>query len=201
MNIISFEEICPYCLKARLHAKRHGNSEAFVVCSAHRMLNWWTNNAYHPGNVSWRNPISAESYAIPVFREEGIGCFSNLKKEEVKMFYQVPPQFSFAVIAQIPPLLLKHGEKVGIFYPSVIADVEDGEYENRRFSIIFGIWNEDEEHYEWGLLEAQINYIFSYLGYSELRPLIETCVYGSASKNVPDTVYYYEQRKICSECE
>ncbi len=199
---------CPYCKKSKIHAIRHDNDNdaEYILCIPHRILDFYTKNQYNPGNVTCRNPASAEAYSLAYFKNGNKVIISNILEYRKRNKYIVDrPEFIFSVIAEAIPLLIYYEYKYvySIFYPCIIADVKDGEYTNRRFAVIFGIRDMilDDKYY-WGVLEANIQNLFNYIGYNPIISLIDTCTYGDAKPNkCDDEVDLYSQRESCPDCE
>lgn len=216
-------------IHARRHKKRDPQRKRelkYTLCLPHRVLSWLSSNAYHGGNVGIRNPISTSKYQveaveipIPESEENFLYAYTNIEESKphhqkylgglLYQFYSEPPQFKFSVIAKgdiyivrYPHTNTKKREEILLFRPSVIADVVEGEYENRRFAIIFGVWEEEKEDYEWGMLESNISNFFHYIGYNSLTPMKDTCVWGKANPNPKPSsdIKYFSQRKSCEEC-
>lgn len=210
------------------HPHRKREVEQYTLCLPHRVLSWLSSNAYHEGNVKSRNPSSASDYRlrwrkipIPEKDENYLYVYTNIGEEDAYQegfplgeylykFYSVPPRFKFSIIAKGELYIIKYPhtnkdkeEEFLLLRPSVIADVVEGEYTNRGFAIIFGVWDEGEEDYEWGLLESNISYFFHYVGYNSLYAIENTCVWGKAEPNPKPSsdIKYFSQRKSCEECK
>jgi hypothetical protein len=188
-------------------------------------LRWLEVHSYHLCNEEGRNPTSAQKYGLEEVSlevreapENHVLALTNAPydRDLYEYYYYIHPHFVFEVIAQTLPIIVKYGpvrrhgsynivdeQEVLIFFPSVIADVEEGEYVNRRFALIFGVWDEDAEDYEWGMLPAGDCQLFlEYVGYSRLTAHAEdTCVHGRAEATLPEgAAKYFRQRKACEGC-
>jgi len=196
-------------MRSKIHASRHGNNNESILCLPHRVLSWLSSNAYHEGNVEWRNPTSTTPYTLCEYtftHKELMGnsltYLSNIELENPFKFYtEVPRLGGFTIISSsYLPIIVRYKDDILCFFPSVIADVKDGEYGHRRFAIIFGVWNEDTEDYEWGMVEDK--HFFHYIGFNSLTAYINTCVWGKAKQQKEFRKYmFYSQRKSCNKCE
>jgi hypothetical protein len=182
---------CPYCVKSKNHARRHGNDESYVVCLPHRVIEWVTGNAYNPRNVDMRNPTSADKYLISndVYLRDG--------------FEDIPKFGDFEVIASANPIYVNYPyyDKVVILFAVVIANIKDGEYRDRRFATIFRV-DDKQGNCQWGILDDEESYLHQYIGFGNIESLIDTCVYGRAQKSELDNdIVLFTQRDKCSECK
>jgi len=180
------EDECSYCLRAKEHARVHGKDDLHVLCKAHRITKWYAKNAYNEGNVEWRNPLSADSYN---------------DIQEINANPPILPQFNFSVIAEMEGVIVEYDDEMVFIKPVVLSDVIEGEYVNRRFAIMFAIFDGIKEKFKWGVLEKKVMDFIHYIGLQNMRGIVDTCVFGKAIKNrVDDDIDYYTQRIMCDDC-
>ena len=201
------KEECPYCVNSKKHARRHNKDDSYVVCLPHRIIDWVCNNAYNQGNVDMRNPVSADKYCLlnnkDIYLKDGFGENIYLKSESIENIYlknefgEIPNFGEFSVIATSNPLYVAYpytDKKVIKLFATVIANVREGEYKDRRFATIFSIDG------EWGLLDYE-DKLHKYIGYGNIYSLIDTCVYGRATIETKEKVPLYTQREKCEKCQ
>jgi hypothetical protein len=182
---------CPYCVKSKKHAERHGNDASYVLCLPHRVRQWVCGNAYNEGNVSMRNPTSADKYLIS----------NDLYSRDA--FEHIPHFGDFVVIASANPLYVNYPyyDKVVILFAVVIANIKDGEYRDRRFATVFRV-DDYEGKSEWGILDDGDPSLHQYIGFGNIESRVDTCVYGRARKSeIDQDIVLFTQREKCLDCQ
>lgn len=197
--MMKINDECPYCIRAKRHSKRHKNDTDFVICLPHRVIRWLCDNAYNWGDqYMWRNPLSAHEYSLHYVLEPYTNTDFYTNEESFTAPPPPLPQFAFEIIAKMPPLRIKypHKDQEINLYPVVIADIVEGQYDNRRFAVIFSIKG------KWGILFNKIEPLFNFIGFNNIEPCIDTCSWGKAkSSQIDKDLKFYKQRVKCSECQ